>query len=121
MELAYISVCIPTGSLDVAVIFEIQDLDESHEELLLNFSVPIFRSPYQLQLQIVSSELHFPLERQIQLSVPGIERDIACQNEIRTLFISRSLFPLNTDSSTIATELLPRTKSPVLKNEPALE
>ena len=29
----------PIGSLDVALIFEIQVLDESHKELLLNLSV----------------------------------------------------------------------------------
>ena len=43
----------PIGSLDVAVIFVIQDLEESHKELLLNFSVPIFWFPHQLQLQTV--------------------------------------------------------------------
>ena len=42
-------------------------------------------------------------------------------NEVRTLFESRSLFLLNTDSSTLATQLLPHTRSPMLKNEPAIE
>ena len=96
---------------------------ESHKELLMNFiSVPIFWFPYQLQLQIVFSKLPFSLERQIQQAFHSRYLLRFClSDEVRTPFESWSLFPLNTDSSTRATGLLPRTRSPVLKNEPAIE
>ena len=80
-------------SLDAGVIFEIQVLDESHKELLLNFFVPIFWFPYQLLLQTVFSEMHFPFERQIQLSVPGIYGDFDCSTKFAH-FLNRDLFSL---------------------------
>ena len=39
-------------------------------------------------------------------------------DEVHTLFKSRSLFTLKTESSTLATESLPRTCFPGLENEP---
>ena len=41
-------------------------------------AVPIFLSPYRLQLQMIFPELHFLLERQIQLCVPGNYGDFSC-------------------------------------------
>ena len=67
----------PIDSPDVVAIFEIRVL-VSRKGLCANFSVPIFKSPYGLQLQMVFSELHFLLERQIQLSVSGQYGDFAC-------------------------------------------
>ena len=48
-------------------------------------------------------------------------RKFCLYDEVRTLFKSRSLFLLNTDSSTLATESLSRTSFQALENEPATE